>query len=254
MLEIKGLTKNFGGLTAVYNFDLNIKKGEIVGLIGPNGAGKTVTFNLISGFLRPTAGKITFEGEDITGRLSYYIAGKGIVRTFQATSVFPGLTVLQNIVSGYHLNGKVSFLKDILHFPSSREKKEYVLRRALEILKFVKLTDVKDTLAENLSHGHKRILGIAIALAAEPKLLLLDEPLAGMNAGEVNNAMDLIDRIWQSGTSILLVEHNMRATMSICQRIGVLSYGKKIAEGLPSEIQKNEEVIQAYLGVGAHAT
>lgn len=254
MLEIRGLTKNFGGLTAVYNFDLNIDLGEIVGLIGPNGAGKTVTFNLISGFLRPTAGKIIFEGEDVTGRLSHYIAGKGIVRTFQATSVFPGLTVLQNIVSGYHLNAKVGFFKDIFHFPSSRKKKEYVLSRALDILEFVGLTDVKDILAENLSHGHKRILGIAIALAAEPKILLLDEPLAGMNAGEVTNAMEIISRIWKRGTSILLVEHNMRATMNICQRIGVLSYGKKIAEGLPTEIQKNEEVIQAYLGVGAHAT
>jgi branched-chain amino acid transport system ATP-binding protein len=254
MLEIKGLTKHFGGLTALNGLELNINQGEIVGLIGPNGAGKTTAFNLITGFLRPTSGKIMFVGQDVTARKPHSIAEKGIVRTFQATSVFQEFTVLQNIMVAYQLKPKVGFWEAAFHIPSSRRKEEYILARALEIIRFVGLDGMKDMAARNLPHGHQRILGIAIALAAEPKLLLLDEPLSGMNAEEVNNAKELIRRIWQRGITILLIEHNMGATMSLCQRIAVLNFGNKIAEGSPDEIRQNKEVIQAYLGTVEHAT
>jgi branched-chain amino acid transport system ATP-binding protein len=254
VLEIKGLSKYFGGLAAVEGFDLSVNQGELVGLIGPNGAGKTTTFNLITGFLRPTRGKIIFEGNDIVGRKPHYVAEKGIVRTFQATSIFPNFTVLQNIVAAYHLNPKIGFWEAALHTSSSFKKGKHILSQALEIIQFVGLEGVKDTPAQSLPHGHKRILGIAIALAAEPKLLLLDEPLSGMNADEVSETMSLINRIWQRGLTILLIEHNMRATMGLCQRIVVLNFGRKIAEGSPEEIKRSREVIQAYLGTGEYAT
>jgi branched-chain amino acid transport system ATP-binding protein len=254
MLEIKGLTKHFGGLAAVDGLDLNVSKREIVGIIVPNGAGKTTAFNLITGFLRPTKGKVVFDGQDVTGQKPHFVAGEGIVRTFQATSVFPDFTVLQNIMAAYQLKPKVGFWEAAFHTPSSRRKEEYILDRALEIVRFVGLDNAKNMPARSLPHGHQRILGIAIALAAEPKLLLLDEPLSGMNAEEVNNAKSLIHRIWQRGITILLIEHNMGATMSLCQRIAVLNFGNKIAEGSPDQIKQNKEVIQAYLGTVEYAT
>ena len=253
MLEIRGLTRYFGGLAAVSELDLSVDQGDMVGLIGPNGAGKTTAFNLITGFLRPTRGRILFDGRDIAGQKPHSIAEKGIVRTFQATSIFPDFTVLQNVLAACHLKPKVGFWEAALHTPSSHKKEEYILNRALEIIQFVGLDGVRDTPARSLPHGHKRILGIAIALAAEPKLLLLDEPLSGMNAGEVAEAIELVNKIWEKGTTILLIEHNMRAAMSLCQRIAVLNFGRKIAEGSPEEIKENEEVIQAYLGAGKHA-
>jgi branched-chain amino acid transport system ATP-binding protein len=253
MLEIKGLTKYFGGVAAVSELDMSVNAGELVGLIGPNGAGKTTAFNLVTGFIRPTKGRIVFDGKDITGQKPHSIAEKGIVRTFQATSLFPYLTVLQNIIAACHLRPKIGFWEATLHTSSSHRKEEHSLGRALEITQFVGLDSVKDIPAQSLPHGHKRILGIAIALAAEPKLLLLDEPLSGMNAEEVAGAVALINRIWQRGTTVLLIEHNMRAAMSLCQRIVVLNFGKKIAEGPPQEIRENKEVIQAYLGAGGYA-
>jgi branched-chain amino acid transport system ATP-binding protein len=254
MLEVRGLTKYFGGLAAVNEFDLSINKGELVGLIGPNGAGKTTTFNLLTGFLRPTRGKIMLEGNDIVGRKPHFVAEKGMVRTFQATSIFPNFTVLQSIVAASHLNPKVVFWEATLHASNSRKKDEHILNQSLEIIRFMGLEGVKDTPAKSLPHGHKRILGIAIALAAKPKLLLLDEPLSGMNAEEVYEMVGLIKRIWQRGITILLIEHNMRATMSLCQRIVVLNFGKKIAEGSPEEIKGNNEVIRAYFGTSKYAT
>lgn len=253
MLEIKGLTKYFGGVAAVSELDMSVNAGELVGLIGPNGAGKTTAFNLVTGFIRPTKGRIMFDGKDVTGQKPHSIAEKGIVRTFQATSLFPDFTVRQNIVTACHLKPKIGFWEATLHTSSSHRKEEHSLGRALEIIQFVGLDSVKDIPAQSLPHGHKRILGIAIALAAEPKLLLLDEPLSGMNAEEVAGAVALINRIWQRGTTVLLIEHNMRAAMSLCQRIVVLNFGKKIAEGPPQEIRENKEVIQAYLGAGEHA-
>lgn len=236
------------------SLNLKISRDEIVGLIGPNGAGKTTVFNLVTGFFRPTSGRIMFIGEDITARKPHSIAEKGIARTFQATSLFADFSVLQNVIAACHLKPKVSFWEAAFHTPNSRRKEESISSRALEIVRFVGLDEVKDMPARSLPHGHQRILGVAIALATEPKLLLLDEPLSGMNAEEVNSAKEIIHKIWQSGITILLIEHNMGAIMSLCQRIVVLNFGNKIAEGSPDEIRENKEVIQAYLGTVEYAT
>jgi branched-chain amino acid transport system ATP-binding protein len=253
VLEIHQLSKHFGGLAAIDGLDFSINQGEVVGLIGPNGAGKTTAFNLITGFLRPTKGKIIFDGNDITGQRPHSIAKKGIARTFQATSIFNDFNVLQNIIAACHFNPQVGFLEAALHSPGSRRKEANILERALEIVRFVGLDSVKDVPPRSLPHRHKRILAIAIAMAAEPKLLLLDEPLSGMRADEVGETIALISRIWQKGTTVLLIEHNMRAAMSLCQRIIVLNFGKKIAEGTPKEMMENSDVIQAYLGAYQHA-
>jgi branched-chain amino acid transport system ATP-binding protein len=253
MLKIKGLSKFFGGLAAVSSLDMSMNQGEMMGLIGPNGAGKTTVFNLITGFLRPTTGQLVFEDKDITAKNPHHIAARGIVRTFQGDNIFPDFTVLQNVVLACHLKPGVGFFETVLHTGGSRRKEKEILNRSQAILELVGLDTMADVTARNLAHGHKRILGIAIALAAEPRLLLLDEPLSGMNAVEVSETMRLINRLWQSGMTILLIEHNMRAAMSLCQRIVVLNFGRKIAEGLPEEIKGNPEVIQAYLGAGKHA-
>jgi branched-chain amino acid transport system ATP-binding protein len=250
VLEISGLTKFFGGLKAVSGVDLIMEEGEIVGLIGPNGAGKTTFFNLISGFLRPTKGRVIFEGHDITAKTPHFIARKGIVRTFQGDNIYPDFTVLQNVVLSCHLKPRVGFLETVLHTPSSRRKDDEILHRSRSILDTVGLQNLAHVTAQNLAHGHKRTLGIAIALAAQPKLLLLDEPLGGMNGEEVSETMKLINRLWEKGITVLLIEHNMRATMRLCRRIVVLNFGRKIAEGTPEEIQGNPEVVRAYLGAG----
>ena len=253
MLELISVTKYFGGLAAVDKLNLRINHGEIVGLIGPNGAGKTTLFDLITGVLRLTKGKILFEGKDTTNKKPCSMAERGIVRTFQETSVFPDLNVLRNIVAACHLNPRICFWESVFHTPRYHRKEGHILGHAMDIMQFVGLEGVKDISAQSLPHGHKRILGIAIALAANPKLLLLDEPLCGMNAEEVDHAKVLINRAWQRGITILMIEHNMRATMSLCQRIVVLNFGKKIAEGSPEEIRKDKKVIQAYLGAREYA-
>ena len=250
MLEIVGLTKVFGGLVAVSGVDLVINQGELVGLIGPNGAGKTTFFNLVSGFLRPTRGRVTFENHDITAQAPHSIARKGVVRTFQGDTIYPDFTVLKNVVLSCHLKPGVGLLETVLRTPGSRRKDEDILRRSRSILEVVGLQNMGDVTARNLAHGHKRTLGIAIALAAEPKFLLLDEPLGGMNGEEVSETIRLINRLWENGITVLMIEHNMRATMSLCRRIVVLNFGRKIAEGTPEEIQGNPEVIKAYLGAG----
>lgn len=247
------MTKYFGGLAAVNELDFNVHQGELVGLIGPNGAGKTTVFNLITGFIRPSLGKIVFKGKDITNQKPHSIAKTGIVRTFQATNLYSNFTVLENINAACYLKSKISFWEAVLHTSTSRKEEEHILNRALEIIHFVELESVKDQPARSLPHGYKRILGIAVSMAADPQLLLLDEPLSGMNAEEVNRAVTLIRRIWETGTTILLIEHNMRAAMNLCQRIIVLEMGSKIAEGSPEEVRANKKVIQAYLGAGKYA-
>ncbi len=253
MLKTIGLTKNFGGLAALDKVDVSVEAGDLLGLIGPNGAGKTTFFNLISGVLRPTQGRIRFNDMDITGKTPHHIAGKGIVRTFQAISIFPDYTVLQNVVLSCHLKSRIGMWETFFHTRSSHRKEKNVLERSQAILDLVGLDAMSEVVAGNLSHGHKRILGIAVALAAEPQLLLLDEPLGGMNGEEVSETMKLIHGIWERGMTILLIEHNMRAAMSLCQRIVVLNLGRKISEGSPEEIKSDKKVIQAYLGTGEYA-
>jgi branched-chain amino acid transport system ATP-binding protein len=254
MLEIKGLTKTFGGLVAVSGLDMTVNQGEIVGLIGPNGAGKTTVFNLITGFIQPTKGQVMFEQSDIAGQATHLIAEKGIVRTFQLSAFLPDMTVLQNVLVSCHLHPKAGVGGAIFNLPSYRKKEQYACDYAMDILQSLGLDSIKDELARNLPHGHQRLLGIAIALSAKPKLLLLDEPLTGMNAAEVRESLTLINKIRSAGTTVLLVEHNMRAVMGLCDRIVVLNFGRKIAEGLPDEIRRNKDVIEAYLGAGEHAT
>ena len=247
LLETRGLSKHFGGLAAVNGVDLAVNDGEIVGLIGPNGAGKTTCFNLLSGFLTPTAGTIRFDGADITGVRSHLIVKRGLVRTFQLTTLFQDMTALENVLLGLHLHSTTG-LRRALWSRESFPREEIAQCRA--VLEFTGLDAYADQLARNLPHGHQRILGIAMALAARPRLLLLDEPVTGMNLDESGRVMALVKTIRDRGTTILLVEHNMKAVMGTCERIIVLNFGQKLAEGTPVEVSTNPAVIEAYLGAG----
>jgi branched-chain amino acid transport system ATP-binding protein len=247
LLETRDLTRHFGGLAAVNHVDLTVEKGEIVGLIGPNGAGKTTCFNLLSGFLRPTAGSIVFDGEDVTGLRPHQIAARGLVRTFQLTTLFQEMTALQNVLLGLHLHSGTG-LRQLLF--SRRDFPPDEVARGREALEFTGLAAHSDQLTKNLPHGHQRVLGIAMALAARPRLLMLDEPVTGMNLDESGRVMDLVKTIRGHGTTILLVEHNMKAVMGTCERIVVLNFGQKLAEGTPTEVSASRDVIQAYLGTG----
>jgi branched-chain amino acid transport system ATP-binding protein len=248
LLEVKGLTKHFGGLTAVNTLDLSVEKGEIVGLIGPNGAGKTTVFNMVMGTYSPSAGKVIFSGKDITGRKSHSIVRHGIARSFQRTILFSEMTVLQNILLGFHLVSKTRLWDPLLNGRATRIAQKRLLEKAVEIAEFMELGQSKDQLAGNLPHGHQRMLGVAIALATNPELILMDEPVTGMNAEETDRMMNKIREIRDKGITTLVVEHDMRLVMNICDRLCVLNFGSKIAEGPPSEICKNKEVIAAYLG------
>lgn len=248
MFETKGLTKYFGGLCAVGDLDLSINPEEIVGLIGPNGAGKTTVFNLITGFLRPSAGRVVFNGEDIVGQKPHKIAERGIARTFQIAKSFPEFTVVRNLTAASHLSTRVGFWEALFRTSAHRRKEETGLRHAMETLRFIGLEPWKDAKAGVLPHAHQKLLGIAIALATSPKLLLLDEPLEGMNTEEVDRALEVIKGIRAKGVTVLLIEHNMRAVMKICDKLVVLNFGQEIAKGSPEEIKQNEDVIHAYLG------
>src|SRR5262245_37710025 len=251
LLETRGLTKRFGGLAAVNQVDLAVNPGEIVGLIGPNGAGKTTCFNLLSGFLRPTAGSIRFEGHDITGWRPHQATARGLVRTFQHTTLFQDMTVLENVLLGLHLSSRLG-LGQVLF--SRRAYPPDEVDRARAVLALTGLGPTERQLARNLPHGHQRVLGIAMALAARPTLLLLDEPVTGMNLEESGRVMSLVKAIRDRGTTILLVEHNMKAVMGTCERIIVLNFGQKLAEGTPSEVSTSPDVIHAYLGTGVAQT
>jgi branched-chain amino acid transport system ATP-binding protein len=248
LLEVKGLTKHFGGLTAVNTLDLFVEEGEIIGLIGPNGAGKTTVFNMVMGTYSPSAGQVIFSGKDITGQRSYVIVRHGLARSFQRTVLFSEMTVLQNILLGFHLVSETRFWNSLFNSRSAQRKKTQLLEEAAEIADFMGLGQSKDQLAGNLPHGHQRMLGVAIALATNPELILMDEPVTGMNPEETDRMMNKIREIRDQGVTLLVVEHDMRLVMNICDRLYVLNFGSKIAEGPPSEISKNGEVIAAYLG------
>jgi branched-chain amino acid transport system ATP-binding protein len=245
LLQTSKLTKYFGGLAAVSELDFAIAPGEILGLIGPNGAGKTTVFNMLSGFLAPTRGSIRFKGLELSGRKPYEIARLGIVRTFQLTTVFGDMTVLENVLLGGHLTANTSPWQLLFKRPAIPVAEQ---ERAWNALELTELTPFAGSVAKNLPHGQQRCLGIAIALAANPSLLLLDEPVAGMTAAEKDRIMALVRRVRAQGITVLLVEHDMRAVMGTCDRIVVLNFGRKIAEGTPHEIRTHPEVIQAYLG------
>jgi branched-chain amino acid transport system ATP-binding protein len=247
LLEAHNLSKHFGGLAAVSDFHMTVNEGEIVGLIGPNGAGKTTCFNLLSGFLAPTTGTITFNGENITGLKPHQIVGRGLVRSFQLTVLFQELTVLQNVLMGLHLSSHRRLGQALWRwrfFPRDE------ITRSYEVLEFTGLRTYAGQLAKNLPHGYQRMLGIAMALATRPRLLMLDEPVTGMNLEESSHAMQLVKTIRERGTTVLLVEHNMKAVMGTCERIVVLNFGQKLAEGTPAEVSANKAVIEAYLGAG----
>ena len=247
ILETKGLSKYFGGLAALSNINLSIQQGEIRGIIGPNGAGKTTLFNVISGVYRPTSGQIFYKkGKRIDGLASSKIAEMGLVRTFQRTALYLDFTVLKNVAVARHLHARENILR--VFAGSVKKMQEDNVAKALEIVEFMGLGHLKKELATNLPHGHQRALGVAIALACEPRVLLLDEPLTGMTPTEKSHMIDLIRKVHQQGITILMVEHDMKSVMELCNYISVLDFGTLLVEGPPAEIQNNQAVINAYLG------
>lgn len=248
LLETKGVTKYFGGLAAVVDVDIHVDAGEIVALIGPNGAGKTTVFNLLTGFDRPTSGKVIFKGRDITGLRPHKIAGYGLSRTWQQTNLFKGMTALDSVVLACHLHQKARFFGCLFKTLRSRQDDAAAVEQAEEILEFLGMGSYKNELPYNLPYGFQRILGVGMIMATKPEIMLLDEAVTGMNPPEAVMMMDTIRKIRDRGITILVVEHNMKVVMGISERICVLDFGRKIAEGKPAEISKNKDVIKAYLG------
>jgi branched-chain amino acid transport system ATP-binding protein len=248
VLKIKNISKGFGGISALTDVTFSIQEGEIYGLIGPNGAGKTTMFNVITNMFPQSSGEITFLEEKITGLKPHKITDKGICRTFQNIRLFSQMTVLENVLVGGHSRSKSGVFSGVFRTSSQRREEVGLNQTAKELLELVGLSSYEDVAAENLAYGQQRRLEIARALASEPRLLLLDEPAAGMNETETEELFYLIKKVQQRGITVLLIEHDMPLVMKLCDRITVLNFGKKLAEGTPEEIQNNQAVIEAYLG------
>jgi len=248
MLELVNLSKDFGKLKAVNSISLSLEKGEIRGLIGPNGSGKTTVFNLISGFLRPTRGKVIWQGENIAGRLPHVIARKGLIRTFQLTSIYSELTALQNVIMGCHLQTGMGLFEQFWGSRRAQERERAIEEKAIGLLELMDLEKEKDRSAGELPGGTQKILAIAVALAGDPQLLMLDEPLAGLNTSEKTIVMEKIKILRDRGITIFVVEHDMKAIMDTCDRVTVINFGEKIAEAPPEEVSRDRRTIEAYLG------
>ena len=254
LLEVDGLTMQFGGVTALEDVSLHIARGEILGLIGPNGAGKTTCFNVITGVYQPTKGDVRFDGQSVVGVKRHHITKRGIARTFQNIRLFPEMSALENVMVGVDAHHKSSVVGAIVRTPRNRREEAHGRERGMELLTFMGIADYADVAARNLPYGYQRRLEIARALGTEPKLLCLDEPAAGFNPAEKQELNELIFKIREQGYTVLLIEHDMKVVMGVSDRVVVLDFGRKIAEGRPDVVRENPDVIAAYLGVADDAS